>query len=117
MGGGVSKAKNGPIGHSGSPSTGVSHYVGSDAGEVQEEFRRGVPIRMGNGVTPVLAIPGHHIVASDILAKGIVTIDEDKGRIVNLWNFGTTSAIESASVASALSGFRFAWGSWRASGA
>jgi hypothetical protein len=54
----------------------------------------------------MFAIPGCRIVFSDILAKRIVTIDADKGRNMNLLNFGVTSAIESASVDSALSGFR-----------
>jgi hypothetical protein len=49
-------------------------------------------------------------VPSDILVKCIVISDADTGRNINEFNIGVISAIESASVASALSGFRFAWG-------
>jgi hypothetical protein len=55
------------------------------------------------------AIPGCHILPSGILTKGIVAVDPGRGRNVNELISGVTSAIESASVASALSGFRFAW--------
>jgi hypothetical protein len=44
------------------------------------------------------------------MTKGIVTIDGGNGRNVNALIIGVTSAIESASGASALSGFRLAWG-------
>jgi hypothetical protein len=65
---------------------------------------------MGKAGIAMFAVLGCRIMPLDILAKCIVTIDADKGRNMDLVNFGVTSAIESASVASALSGFRFAWG-------
>jgi hypothetical protein len=54
----------------------------------EEELLYEVRGRMGFGATPVFAKPGCHIVPSDILAKGIVTIDADKGRNMNLVNLG-----------------------------
>jgi hypothetical protein len=55
------------------------------------------------------AVPEYRIMPSDILTKGVVAIDAGKGRCMIELIIGVTSAIESASVASTLSGFRFAW--------
>jgi hypothetical protein len=60
----------------------------------------------------MVAIPECHIVSSDILMKGIVTVDANRDQNMNGLIIGATFAIESASGASALSGFRFAWGAW-----
>jgi hypothetical protein len=110
MTGGAGKARKSPIGLSGFPRAAISRDAGSDDGGGQEELVYGIGGEMGIGVAPMFGILGCRIVASDILAKGVVTIDEDKARHVNEFIIGATSAIESASVASALSGFRFAWG-------
>jgi hypothetical protein len=110
MDGRTKEAKKGPIGLSGCPSSDISRYAGFDAGEVQKDLSYGIRRGMGNGITPVFVILGCRIVPSDILAKCIVAVDADKGRCHHLLNSGVTSGIESATFASALSGFRFAWG-------
>jgi hypothetical protein len=110
MDGCASKAKKSPIVLSGISSPGVSHDAGSDDIEIQEERLYGIGGLMGNGVAAMVGRPGGQIAPSDILAKGIVTVDSDNGQDMNPPNFGVTSAIESPSVSSALSSFRFAWG-------
>jgi hypothetical protein len=58
----------------------------------------------------VFVVPGHRTITSDILTEGIVTVDTYKGRNVNDLMAGVSCVIGSTSVASALSDFRFAWG-------
>jgi hypothetical protein len=100
----------GPIELSDYRSTFIRRDTGSDDSEVQKEPFFGIGGRIENGCTPLFAIQGCRIVPWDILAKGIVTIDADKGRNMNEFIIEVTSAIDSASVASALSRFRFASG-------